>query len=123
MNDAMQNKIIINGLRLYAYHGVMEQERKVGAYFTVDCEVETDMRDAIENDFVDDTISYADIYNTIKREMVTPSYLVEHAAGRIAKAILAEYSKAQSVRVRLMKENPPMGADCQGAGLEITMKR
>ena len=38
----MLNKIIIKGLRLYAYHGVMELERKVGAYFTIDCEVETD---------------------------------------------------------------------------------
>ena len=123
MNDAMLNKILINGLRLYAYHGVMEQERKVGAYFTINCEVEAEMKDAIENDFVDGTISYADIYNTIKREMVTPSFLVEHAAGRIAKAILAEYPKAHAVRIRLLKENPPMGADCQGAGVEITMNR
>jgi dihydroneopterin aldolase len=115
----MQNKIIIKGLRLYAYHGVLEQERKVGAYFTIDCEVEADMQDAIEQDFVDGTISYADIYHTIKREMVTPSFLVEHAAGRIAKAILAEYPKAKSVFIRLLKENPPMGADCQGAGVEI----
>ena len=119
----MLNKILINGLRLYAYHGVMEQERKVGAYFTINCEVEAEMKDAIENDFVDGTISYADIYNTIKREMVTPSFLVEHAAGRIAKAILAEYPEAHAVRIRLLKENPPMGADCQGAGVEITMNR
>lgn len=115
----MQNKIIIKGLRLYAYHGVMEQERKVGAYFIIDCEVETDMQEAIASDFVDDTISYADLYETIKREMATPSFLVEHAAGRIVKAILAEYPKAQSVRLRLLKENPPMGADCQGAGVEL----
>ena len=119
----MLNKIIIKGLRLYAYHGVLEQERKVGAYFTIDCEVEADMQDAIEQDFVDGTISYADIYETIKREMVTPSFLVEHAAGRIVKAILAEYPKAQSVRIRLLKENPPMGADCEGAGVEIVKVR
>ena len=37
----MQNKIILKGLRLYAYHGVMEQERKEGAYFTIDGEVVT----------------------------------------------------------------------------------
>ena len=119
----MQNKIIISGLRLYAYHGVMELERKVGAYFTIDCEVETDMQEAIEFDFVDGTVSYANLYETIKREMATPSFLVEHAAGRIAKAIIAEYSKVQSVHIRLMKENPPMGADCHGAGVEITMKK
>lgn len=119
----MQNKIIIKGLRLYAYHGVMELERKVGAYFSIDCEVETDIQDAITSDFVDDTISYADLYETIKREMAQPSFLVEHAAGRITKAILAEYPKAQSVRIRLLKENPPMGADCQGAGVELVMYR
>ena len=119
----MENKIIISGLRIYAYHGVMEQERKVGAYFTIDCEVEADMREAIEHDFVDGTISYADIYETIKREMATPSFLVEHAAGRIVNAILAEYPKAHAVRLRLMKENPPMGADCTGAGVEIVKVR
>ena len=114
-----ESSIFLNDVRLYAYHGVIEQERKVGAYFTIDCEVEADMLDAIDHDFVDGTISYADIYETIKREMVTPSFLVEHAAGRIAKAILAEYPKAKSVRIRLLKENPPMGADCEGAGVEI----
>jgi dihydroneopterin aldolase len=119
----MLNKIIIKGLRLYAYHGVMELERKVGAYFTIDCEVETDIQDAIANDFVDDTISYADLYETIKREMAQPSFLVEHAAGRITKAILHEYSNATSARLRLLKENPPMGADCQGAGVDVTMER
>ncbi|MBO7581114.1 MAG: dihydroneopterin aldolase [Bacteroidaceae bacterium] len=122
MTFGMQNKIIINGLRIYAYHGVMEQERQVGAYFTIDCEVETDMQEAIEHDFVDGTISYADLYETIKREMAIPSFLVEHAAGRIAKAILNEYPKAHYVRIRLMKENPPMGADCLGAGVEVTVK-
>ena len=64
-----------------------------------------------------------DLYETIKREMAQPSFLVEHAAGRITKAILAEYPKAQSVRIRLLKENPPMGADCQGAGVELVMYR
>lgn len=123
MTLAMQNKIIIKGLRLYAYHGVMELERKVGAYFTIDCEVETDMHEALESDFVSDTISYADLYETIKREMATPSFLVEHAAGRIVKAILAEYPKVQSVRIRLLKDNPPMGADCEGAGVELVKYR
>ena len=119
----MQNKIILKGLRLYAYHGVMEQERKVGAYFTIDCEVECDMSVAIQTDFLYATISYADIYGTIKREMEKSSFLVEHVSGRIAKAILDEYPKAQSVRIRLLKENPPMGADCQGAGVEIVESR
>ncbi len=119
----MQHKIIIKGLRLYAYHGVMEQERKIGAYFTIDCEVETDFSNAIDTDNLEGTISYADVFATIKREMSQPSRLLEHVAGRITKAILHEYSNATSVRLRLLKENPPMGADCQGTGVDVTMER
>lgn len=119
----MQHKIIIKGLRLYAYHGVMEQERKIGADFTIDCEVGTDFSNAIDTDNLEDTISYADVFATIKREMSQPSRLLEHVAGRITKAILHEYSNATSVRLRLLKENPPMGADCQGAGVDVTMER
>lgn len=119
----MQHKIIIKGLRLYAYHGVMEQERKIGAYFTIDCEVGIDFSNAIDTDNLEGTISYADVFATIKREMSQPSRLLEHVAGRITKAILHEYSNATSVRLRLLKENPPMGADCQGAGVDVTMER
>ena len=119
----MPQKVILKGLRLFAYHGVMPQERIVGAYFTIDCEVEANLSDAILHDRLSGTINYADIYQTIQREMQQPSALVEHAAGRIARAILAEQPRATAVHLRLLKENPPMGADCQGAGVEISVRR
>lgn len=119
----MSQKVILKGLRLYAYHGVMPQEQKVGAYYTIDCEVEADLSDAIQHDRLSGTINYADIYHTIRREMQHPSALVEHAAGRIAQAILDEQPRATAVHLRLLKENPPMGADCQGAGVEISVNR
>lgn len=117
----MQNKIIIEGLRIYANHGVLEQERKIGSYFTIDAEVTTDFSVAMETDKLKGTISYAAIFETIKREMATPSRLVEHVAGRISRAILDEYPAATSVRIKILKENPPMGADCRGAGVEIAL--
>ena len=118
----MQNKILIKGLRIYAYHGAMPQERKVGAYFTIDAEVTTDFTTAMYTDQLAGTISYADIADTIRREMKVPSQLVEHVAGRIAKAILDEHPAAQAVSIRILKENPPMGADLQGAGVELTLE-
>ena len=117
----MSNKILIDHLRLYAYHGVMEQERVIGAYFTINVEIDTDFSKAIETDQLDGTISYADLFKVIQREMNIPSQLVEHAAGRIAHAILNEFPAAKAVRIRMMKENPPMGADCLGAGVEILL--
>lgn len=123
MQTLTQNKIIIQGLRLFAYHGVMEQERKIGAYFTLDLEVETDFSSALQSDDLSGTISYADLFKTVKQEMSQPSSLLEHVAGRIVKAIFTDYPTATSVRLRLLKENPPMGADCQGAGVEVFYER
>ena len=117
----MENKIVIEGLRLYAYHGVLEQERTIGAYFIVDAEVTTDFSTAMKTDDLCGTISYADIFETIKREMATPSKLLEHAGGRIAKAIIEGFPNVLAVKLKILKENPPMSADCRGAGVEITV--
>lgn len=106
-------------MRLYAYHGVMEQENVVGGEFEVSVWVDYDFSHAIESDSLEDTISYADLCDIVKREMAVPSKLVEHVAGRIAKAIISASPLTKKVRVRLAKVNPPMGADCDGAGVEV----
>jgi dihydroneopterin aldolase len=51
--------------------------------------------------------------------MAVPSNLLEHVAGRIAKAVMSAYPEILSVDIKLTKTNPPMGADCKGAGVEI----
>ncbi len=117
------NKVIIKGLRLYAFHGVMEQEQKVGAYFTIDSEIETDFSKAMLTDELEGTISYANVFNVIKHEMSIPSKLIEHVAGRIARSLLQQFPQANSVWLRILKENPPMGAECDGAGIEIQIYR
>ena len=115
--------IFINDMRLYAFHGVMEQERRVGAWFIVSLRVHYYIYKAMESDKVGDTLSYADLADIVKKEMATPSHLLEHVAGRIANAILERFPEAQSVDLKLTKENPPMGVDCAGAGVDIRVKR
>ncbi len=114
-----RHTIIIKGMRVYAYHGVMEQERKVGGSFTIDAEVDADFSAAMLTDNLSDTISYADLHQLIRQEMAIPSQLLEHVAGRIADAIFKHFPQSKAVRLRILKENPPMGADSQGAGVEI----
>lgn len=101
----------------------MAQEQKVGAWFTVDANILTDFTSAMQTDELQGTISYADVYDTIKAEMAVPSKLLEHVTGRIIRAILQRFPSAASVHIRLIKDNPPMGAECSGAGVEVTMSR
>lgn len=111
--------IILRDVRFHAFHGVMPQERTVGADFTLNLRIGYDISRAMETDDVEDTLSYAEVYNLLSREMAVPSRLLEHVAGRVASRLMEDYSGIQSVDLRIMKDNPPMGADSGGAGVEI----
>ena len=91
----------------------------MGGEFIVDLRVHYNIYKAMETDRVEDTISYADLCDIVKREMAQPSALLEHVAGRIAKTVIQTYPTVESVWLRLTKVNPPMGADCSGAGVEL----
>lgn len=117
-----RSSIFINNLRLYAFHGVLPQERVVGGDYSVDLRVHYNISRAIETDRLEDTISYADLCALIQREMAQPSALLEHVAGRMAQAIIRAYPQVEKIWIRITKQNPPMGADCDGAGVEIEIE-
>jgi dihydroneopterin aldolase len=111
--------IILQEMRFYAYHGVLPQERIVGGDYTVSVEVETDVTAAIATDDVGQTLNYAALYEVVKREMLIPSNLLEHVAARIGKAVMDNFPQVQALDLTVTKQNPPMGADCQGAGVKL----
>ena len=109
----------LNNVRFYAYHGVMPQERRVGGWFTVTLRLGYPIQKAMCSDNVDDTVSYAALFELVKREMAVPSQLLEHVAGRIVEAISKAFPSLCSIDLWIQKVNPPMGADCDGAGVEL----
>ncbi len=118
-----KTNIFIEGLRLYAHHGVMAQETVVGHEFVVDIKLSVDSCKAVETDDLCDTVSYADVYELLKAEMLKPSKLIEHVAGRMAQSILNRFPQIVEITISLRKVNPPMGADCTSAGVEIKCRR
>lgn len=111
--------IQLKDVRFHAFHGVMPQETAVGADFVVNLRARYDISRAMQTDDVGDTLNYADIYNIMKREMGKPSQLLEHVAGRIAKALFEEYPEIEELTLDITKLTPPMGAECGGACVEI----
>ncbi|MBR1388779.1 MAG: dihydroneopterin aldolase [Prevotella sp.] len=111
--------VSLHEVRFHAFHGVMPQERQVGGEFVVSLRVGYPLQAAMESDEVGDTLDYAALYEVVKREMAVPSKLLEHVAGRIVKAVADTYPVVTSIDLELTKQNPPMGAVCKGAGVEI----
>lgn len=117
------SSIHIDGIHLHAMHGVLPQEQATGNDYNIDITIGYDIAKAMLTDNVDDTLNYAEVYNTIKEEMAIPSKLIEHVAGRIIDRLTREHAKISAITLRITKLNPPMGADCQGAGVEIHATR
>ena len=115
----MTTEIRLNNIRLYARHGVMEQERVVGGDFTVTLAVGYDFTCAMQTDDVADTLNYAQLFEVVKRQMAIPSRLLEHVAGRIADEVFDAWPDVQYLHLEITKINPPMGADCDGATVVV----
>ena len=110
--------IRLEGMKIYAYHGVLPQENLVGAYYYIDLKLKTDFTHAAETDELEGTVSYADIFAAVKEEMAITSKLLEHVCQRIASHILKDFPTIEAIDIRLSKENPPMGACAKSVGVK-----
>jgi dihydroneopterin aldolase len=113
------SSITLRNLRFYAFHGVLSQERSVGGHYTVTLSVDVDVSRAMESDSVADTVNYAELYSIVRQQMAVPSALLEHVAGRIANAVFQQFPQITAASVEVVKDNPPIGGECGGAGVTI----
>ena len=111
--------IRMEGMKFYAFHGVIPQENVVGSYYYLDLKLKTDFTCASETDDLEGTASYADIYTAVKAEMAIPSKLLEHVCQRIASRIFKDFPTIETIDIALFKENPPMGACAKSIGVEV----
>lgn len=119
MMPKANSHIVLEGLRFHAFHGVMPQERLVGNDYRVDVGVDYDFTPALVSDNLDDTLDYGAIGNVVAREMQKPSALLERVAGRIAESLFAEFAGVTAIHLRIIKLSPPIGIDCEGAGIDV----
>ena len=118
------DRIILEGMRFYGFHGVNPEERVLGQEYLVDLTVELDLGRAGRTDRLEDTISYTRIYRAVKDVMEGDSRnLLEAAAQAIADRVLSEFP-VESVAVRVMKPHPPIrGSVIESATVEIFRRR
>ena len=102
-------KIIIKGLKLYAYHGVNPEEEVDGQNFILDITATLNADTAKQSDNVDDTVSYAKIIKTVRAVFTEKSYdLIETAANKVGVSVMQAYPRLDSVTVLLMKPEAPV---------------
>ena len=120
-----EDKVFLEGLRFYAFHGVNPEEKALGQRFVVDLSVWTDLRGAGESDDLERTVSYSALYKRVRAVVEGPPRdLIEAVAEEIARVILAEFAAVRRVAVTLRKPEAPIkGAMLDAAGVRIVRVR
>nr|WP_297064289.1 dihydroneopterin aldolase [Prevotella sp.] len=117
----MSSKIYLRNVRFHAFHGVLPQEGIVGNDYLVNLVLDYDFSSAMKTDDLQGTLNYAEVYQKVRGEMAVPSKLLEHVAGRIAHRLFSDFPEIQKLQLSITKVNPPMGADSDGAGVEVVL--
>ncbi|MBQ6066770.1 MAG: dihydroneopterin aldolase [Clostridia bacterium] len=106
------DKIIINDLRIFAYHGVNVEEKIHGQNYDIDITAEVDLSAACRSDDLDDTVSYSRIIKRASYAFTAEKYdLIEKAAQEIADTLLSDFEKIKAVEVTVRKPDAPIRAD------------
>lgn len=114
--------IALEGMRFFAHHGVFEAERIAGNDFEVDVWVDTGEAPLPDSDRIEDALDYGKIYVVTQAVMADPKNLLETLVNAIGRGVLAEFPSVVSVRVRVVKENPPVAGACRRSSVEATFR-
>lgn len=100
---AANGTIAIRGLRVFAHHGVLSEEREQGQEFVIDVSLHLDLEEAMAGDRLVDTIDYAALAAAIHDRVAGERWdLIERVAARVADLVL-EDSRVRSVEVAVHK--------------------
>jgi dihydroneopterin aldolase len=118
------DKILIRNLKIYAHHGVLDEEKANGQYFIFDIDAFVDISVPCKTDNVGDTVNYALMVERITEIFTSQKDdLVERAAQRVADGLFAEFERISALRILLKKPDAPIDADFDWVGVEINRKR
>ncbi|KAL5219715.1 hypothetical protein ABZP36_024428 [Zizania latifolia] len=118
------DKLILRGLQFHGFHGVKQEEKKLGQKFVVDVDAWMDLTAAGETDNISDTVSYTDIYRIAKSVVEgQPHNLLESVAHSIANSTLLKFPQISTVRVKVGKPHVAVQGVLDYLGVEIFRKR
>lgn len=115
----MKHIIEVNGIKLYAFHGCLLEEGKIGGNYLVDVWMETDFQQAAETDTLENTIDYVVVNKIVAEEMAIRSKLIEHVGYRIVEKLKSTLKNMHNIKVKITKVCPPINGDVENVAIII----
>lgn len=118
------DKIFLNRMQFYGYHGVFSEETKLGQRFFVDAILETNLKKAGSTDDLGASIDYGRAYQLVQEVAEGKPYqLIESVAEKIAAVLLEKFSSLQACTIKVTKPDPPIPGHYDSVAVEIYRER
>ncbi len=116
-------QILVQGLQVFGYHGVYEQEKEEGQTFLVNCVMDTSFASAIHSDDVGETVDYGTVCLFIKKYFEEKAYdLLEKVADELATSIMYAFPGIEKIQIQITKPNAPIPMEFESVGVRVEKK-
>ncbi|MFI5264586.1 MAG: dihydroneopterin aldolase [Candidatus Kapaibacterium sp.] len=116
--------IRLNGIKIFARHGVYDEEIKGGNHFEIDLEVKMSDMPGKSKDMLADTLDYTELYKSVIAVSQNKRYnLLETFASDICTTILETFAETENVRVKVRKMHPPVGGEVMSVEVDLGKRR
>ena len=119
----MKATVKVENLKIYAFHGCMEEEKVIGSDYIVNIEADCFVGKDAFNDVISGTVDYVDLARIAKMEMLTRSKLLEAVVKRIINRSFEEIDVLNRISVTVSKLNPPINADVEAVSVTMEEER
>jgi dihydroneopterin aldolase len=103
------DRLLLEGMEFYGYHGDIEAERALGGRYRVDVEVRADLAAAGRSDALEDTLDYVRCFQLVRDIVENRQYHLLEALAEAIAGVLLDQRHARGVRVRVAKTPPVRG--------------
>ncbi|RPG62581.1 MAG: dihydroneopterin aldolase [Flavobacteriaceae bacterium TMED220] len=116
-------KIKLKDIKIYAYHGCLSEENLIGGEYLVNLSVFSNLKKSSLSDELKDTIDYVSLLDIVKKEMLSPSKLLENVVKRVVDKIFLVFPKINKVSLEVSKLNPPINGNVFSVSVKNKVKR
>lgn len=114
------DKIFLNNLKFYGFHGLLPEENRLGQPFHVDVELHLSLQKAGKTDDMNESVHYGEVYEVIQKIVEgRAKKLIEAVAEDIAITLLTTFTKIEACKIKVVKPKPPIAGQYDSVAVEI----